>query len=262
MNISRLYKLIKTLLNAIDITLELFKMAKALIYNDLFTSKTLITKEFIVSGEKPYTLFFSKILSNPTLFDNITLLIEHSIKTGLVEFDKICATSISAIPYATNVATSLEKGILYINHTGNDCDDKDNIKNIKIEGGMSIDDRILLVETIVSNDFLVNNIMNKIRKYGGNIVGLVLIMNLCEGEYINLTHQKENIINVLNIYDVFNHLENNNLIELYYCEKVKFYCENVTKTNLKKLLPQPKEDIVEPVVAEVKEEVKEIFVCQ
>ena len=230
-------------------------MAKATIYTELFSTKSISVKECPLSGEKPYQMNFNKVLSSPSLFDTITLLIEHTIKSKDLQCDKICATSSSAIPYATNVATSLEKGILYINHTGNDCDDKDNIKNIKIEGGMSIDDRILLVETIVSNDFLVNNIMNKIRKYGGNIVGLVLIMNLCEGEYINLTHQKENIINVLNIYDVFNHLENNNLIELYYCEKVKFYCENVTKTNLKKLLPQPKEDVVEPVVESIVEHV-------
>ena len=237
-------------------------MAKATIYTNFFSTKTISVKECPLSGEKPYQMSFNKVLSSPSLFDNISLLLEHTIKLKDLQFDKICATSSSAIPYATNVATSFEKGILYINHTGNDCDVKDNIKNIKIEGGMNIDDKILLVETIVSNDFLLNNIINKIRKYGGNVVGLVLIMNLCEGEYVNLIQQKENIINVLNIYDVFNHLENNNLIELYYCEKVKFYCENVTKSNLKKLLPQPKEDIVEPVVAEVKEEVKEIFVCQ
>lgn len=253
-------------------------MAKATIYTDLFSTKSLSVKECPLTGEKPYQMIFNKVLSSPSLFDNITLLLEHTIKSKDLQFDKLCATSSSAIPYATNVATSFEKGILYINHTGNDCDDKDNIKNIKIEGGMNIDDKILLVETIVSNDFLLNNIINKIRKYGGNIVGLVLIMNLCEGEYINLTQQKENIINVLNIYDVFNHLENNNLIELYYCEKVKFYCENITKTNLKKLLPQPKEDVVEKVIdplvepvvepkvnEDVKEEIevkKEIFICQ
>jgi len=100
--------------------------------------------------------------------------------------------------------------------------------------------------------------MNKIRKYGGEIVGLILIVNLCEGEYVNLSKQKEIIIPILNIYDIFNHLENNNLIDLYYCEKVKFYCENMTKANINKLLSPPKEDI-----SEVKEEnKKEIFVSQ
>ena len=40
----------------------------------------------------------------------------------------------------------------------------------------------------------------------------------------------------MNIYDIFNHLETNNQIELFYCEKVKFYCERITKLNIKKLL--------------------------
>ena len=247
-------------------------MAKATIYTDLFSTKTIYVKECPLSGEKPYQMNFNKALSSPSLFDNISLLLEHNIKSKNIVFDKICATSSSAIAYATNVATSFEKGILYINHTGNDCEDKDNIKNIKIEGGMNIDDKILLVETIVSNDYLLNNIINKIRKYGGNIVGLVLLMNLCEGEYVNLTHQKENIIPILNVYDVFNHLENNNLIDLYYCEKVKFYCENITKTNIKKLLPQPKKEEPSPLLdsplpesqsIDTKEEViKEPFVGQ
>ena len=244
-------------------------MAKATIYTDLFSTKTISVKECPLVGEKPYQMNFNRALSSPTLFDNISLLVEHTIKSKNLSFDKICATSASAIPYATNVATSLEKGILYINHSGNDCDDKDNIKNIKIEGGMEIDDNILLIETFINNDFLLNNIINKIRKYGGNIVGLILIINLYQGEYVNLTQQKELIIPILNIYDIFNHLENNNLIELYYCEKVKFYCENITKANLKKLLPQPKENEVKEVVEVVEVETektvevkKEIFVGQ
>lgn len=237
-------------------------MAKATIYTSLISSKTITVKECPLSGELPYHMNFNKVLSHPELFDTISLLVENTIKTKEtnkeIEFNKICATSSSAIPYATNIATSFEKGMLYINHSGNDNSDKDNIKNIKIEGGMEIDDKIVLIETIVSNDFLLNNIMNKIRKYGGNIVGLILIVNLCEGEYVNLTTQKEKIIPVLNVYDIFNHLENNNLIDLYYCEKVKFYCENKTKVNIKKLLPQPEE-----VKEEVKEETKkEIFVSQ
>ena len=237
-------------------------MAKATIYTSLMSTKTITVKECPLSGELPYHMNFNKVLSHPELFDTISLLVENTIKIKTtnkeLEFNKICATSSSAIPYATNIATSFEKGMLYINHSGNDNNDKDNIKNIKIEGGMEIDDKIVLIETIVSNDFLLNNIMHKIRKYGGAIVGLILIVNLCEGEYVNLTKKKENIIPVLNVYDIFNHLENNNLIDLYYCEKVKFYCENKTKENIKKLISQPKEEVKE----EVKEEKKKIFVSQ
>ena len=233
-------------------------MAKASIYTNLMDTKTISVKECTLNGELPYHMNFNKVLSSPSLFDTISLLIENSIKMKDIKYDKICATSAGAIPYATNIATSFEKGMLYINHINNDSNDKDNIKNIKIEGCMQIDDKILLIETVINNDFLINNIIKKIRKYGGEIMGLILIVNLCEGEYVELTKQKEIIIPILNIYDIFNHLENNNLIDLYYCEKVKFYCENMTKANINKLLSPPKEDI-----SEVKEEnKKEIFVSQ
>jgi len=242
-------------------------MAKSSIYNDLFSKNIISSKDFIVSGEMPYNICFNKILSNPSLFDNITLVTEHLIKTTNLEFDKICAASVSAIPYATNISTSLEKGILYITNEGNDKTEKDNIKGITIEGGMQIDDKILLIETIVNNDFHLNNIIQKITKYGGNVVSTVIIINQCEGEYINLVFQDEKIITVLNIYDIFNHLENNNKIDLFYCERVKFYCEKVTKMNIKKLLENDKKEVVEEVVEEVvpketKDIVKELFVCQ
>ena len=230
-------------------------MAKALVYNELFSCKALTLKEFISSGEKPYNLIFNKTLSTPSLFDNISLLTEHTIKTAGLEFDKICAVSASAIPYATNVATSFEKGILYINNECNDITVKDCIKGLKIEGGMNIDDRILLIETIASNNFYMLNVIEKIKKYGGQVIGVIIILNLCEGEYVSLVSSNQNnILPVLNLYDIFNYLENNNKIEIFYCERVKFYCEKITKQNIKLLLDYTSRQnatiISEPVTSE------------
>jgi orotate phosphoribosyltransferase len=211
-------------------------MSKSTIYNDIFKTKSIIVKDFISYSEKPYTLNFAKTLSSSQLFDNITLHIENVIKTKNIEFDRICATSISALPYATNVATSLEKSICYIQNADNDITEKQNIKNIKIEGGMEIDDKILLIESVCNNNFYLENIIAKIRKYGGQIVGIIIILNICEGEYVNLLAEKENVMTILNLFDIFTYLENNNLIELFYSEKIKFYCEKETKLNIKKLL--------------------------
>lgn len=218
-------------------------MSKQLIYNDLFATKTLYIKDFkclnSIGSGKPHEININRALSNPILFDNITLQIENIIKTKSINFNKICATSISAIPYATNTATSFEKAIAFVNDGGNiGChEEKANIANIKIEGGLDIDDQVLLIETVVTNDFYLENIVEKIRKYGGNVVGIILIINQCEGEYCNLTANKENILPVLNLFDIFNYLENNNLVEMFYSEKIKFYCEKETKLNIKKLIP-------------------------
>lgn len=210
-------------------------MSKASIYKDIFDTKTIVVKEFISHSEKPYTLNMSKLLSSPQLFDNLTLHIENIIKTKNLEFDKICATSISSMAFATNTATSFEKPICYITDNGNDIETQ-NIKNLRIEGGMEIDDKMLVIATLCNNDFYLENVIERIRKYGGEIVGIIIILNTCEGEYINLIEAGETCLPVLNLFDIFTHLENNNLIEMFYSEKIKFYCERETKTNIKKLL--------------------------
>jgi orotate phosphoribosyltransferase len=211
-------------------------MAKASVYNGLFNTKTISIKEFITHGERPYSVNINKVLGDPELFDNITLLLENIIKSKNIDFNRICATSVNAVPYATNIATSLEKGIGWISDNGNDHSRKGDIANLKVEGGMEIDDKILLIETICSNNFYLENVISRIQKYGGVVVGVLIVLNVCEGEYVNMLAEKQPVHNLLNLFDIFTYLENNNMIELFYSEKIKFFCEKETKLNLKKLL--------------------------
>ena len=175
-------------------------------------------------------------MSDPALFDNITLLLENLIKTKSLEYDRICATSVSAIPFATNIATSVEKPIAWVVDNGNDREQKGNISGLKVEGGIEIDDRVLLIETVCSADFYLENVITRIRKFGGNVVGVLVVLNICEGEYVNLLAAGESVYPLLNLFDIMTYLENNNMIELFYSEKVKFFCEKETKLNLTKLL--------------------------
>ena len=211
-------------------------MAKAEIYTGLFNTKAITIKEFITHGERTYTTNINRVMSQPALFDKITLLLENLIKTKSIEFDRICATSVSAIPYATNIATSIDKPIAWILDNGNNREQKGNITGLKVEGGIEINDRVLLIETICSADFYLENIITRIRKFGGEVVGVLVVLNICEGEYVNLLAEKEPIYPLLNLFDIMTYLENNNLIELFYSEKVKFFCEKETKLNIKKLL--------------------------
>ena len=209
---------------------------KAAIYTGLFDTKTITVKEFITHGERTYATNINRIVSSPALFDNITLLLENLIKTKSLEYDRICASSVSAIPYATNIATSVEKPIAWIVDNGNNRENKGDISGLKVEGGIEIDDRVLLIETICSADFYLENIITRIRKFGGQVVGVLVVLNVCEGEYVNLIAEGEPVYTLLNLFDIMTYLENNNMIELFYSEKIKFFCEKETKVNLKKLL--------------------------
>jgi orotate phosphoribosyltransferase len=217
-------------------------MAKAAIYTGLFDSKAITIKEFITHGERTYITNINRIMSNPSLFDNITLLLENLIKMKSIEYDRICAASVSAIPYATNIATSVEKPIAWVIDNGNDREQKGNISGLKVEGGIEINDRILIIETVCSADFYLENIITRIRKFGGEVVGVLIVLNICEGEYVNLLAEGEPVYPLLNLFDIMTYLENNNLIELFYSEKVKFFCEKETKMNLKILLSQVQQE--------------------
>ena len=217
-------------------------MAKAAIYTGLFDTKSIIVKEFITHGERTYATNINRVMSSPALFDNITLLLENLIKTKSLEYDRICATSTSAIPYATNIATSVEKPIAWIVDNGNDREKKGDVAGLKVEGGIEIDDRVLLIETVCSADFYLENVITRIRKFGGVVAGVLVVLNVCEGEYVNLLAEKESVYPLLNLFDIMTYLENNNLIELFYSEKIKFFCEKETKVNLKRLLSETQQE--------------------
>ena len=214
------------------------------IYNELIEHKIFQIQQFdnntnnvvnnvnnVVNNKRPYLLNQSKIFNFPILFDNITLYIENIIKTKNLTFDKLCACSVNAIPFVTNVSTTFKKPFIYIKPTTED-NIKYDLKNIKIEGQFNGDENILLIETITSPTFYLENILHKLRKYGSNVIGLIIIFNLNEGEYINLIQNNEIIFNVVNITDILSYMENNNLIDIFYSEQIKHYYEKRLKHTL------------------------------
>jgi orotate phosphoribosyltransferase len=206
--------------------------SKVQLYKDLLEHNVFKMKEFTTEGEAPFIININNILSNNKLFDSYSLLIENYTKKSNYEFNKICALSPSSIPYATNIATSFQKGLLYINDTGNDTTEKNNIKNIKVEGGMEIDDKIILIETITKPDYFIHNVITKITKFGGNVVAVIIIFDKTEGEFINLLIDKVQVLPIINVNEFCTSLENNNCIDMFFSERVKFYCEKKMKENL------------------------------
>jgi orotate phosphoribosyltransferase len=208
-------------------------MAKLQLYKDLFDHGIFKMKEIPNTEEAPYECNFNNILSQSSLFDGYSLLAENLVKSKNIEFDKACAVNTAAIPYATNIATSFCKGLLFAVDNSNDRTVKGAIKGISIEGGMKIDDRILLIVTIATPDYFINNLITRITKYGGTVVGVVVMWDSSEGEYIPVLVDKYSVFVVVNINDVCNNLENNNVLGQYTTECVKYYGEKLMKKNIK-----------------------------
>ena len=208
-------------------------MSKLQLYKSLVDQKIFTMKDVTKDGdEEPFMLKFDTILSYPKLFDDYSLIVETLTKNSNLEFNKLCTVTPASIPYATNIATSLGKGLLFVTDTGNNHDDKNDIKNLKVNGGMNINDKILLIDTIASGDYLLNNIIQKITKFGGIVVGVIIIFDKQEGEYIDIVNQKIKTIPIINIYEMVMSLENNNLIDVFSSERIRFFCEKQMKKNI------------------------------
>ena len=208
-------------------------MSKLQLYKSLVDQKIFTMKDVTKDGdEEPFMLKFDTILSHPKLFDDYSLIVETLTKNSNLEFNKLCTVTPASIPYATNIATSLGKGLLFVTDTGNNHDDKNDIKNLKVNGGMNINDKILLIDTIASGNYLLNNIIQKITKFGGIIVGAIIIFDKQEGEYIDIVNQKIKTIPIINIYEMVMSLENNNLIDVFSSERIRFFCEKQMKKNI------------------------------
>lgn len=208
-------------------------MSKLQLYKSLVDQKIFTMKDVTKDGdEEPFMLKFDTILSHPKLFDDYSLIVETLTKNSNLEFNKLCTVTPASIPYATNIATSLGKGLLFVTDTGNNHDDKNDIKNLKVNGGMNINDKILLIDTIASGDYLLNNIIQKITKFGGIVVGAIIIFDKQEGEYIDIVNQKIKTIPIINIYEMVMSLENNNLIDVFSSERIRFFCEKQMKKNI------------------------------
>ena len=207
-------------------------MSKVQLYNSLLENKIFTMKEMTKDGnEEPFILSFDTILSHPKLFDSYSLITESITKNTNIEFNKICSVTPNSLPYATNIATSLQKGLLFTLDLGHNREEK-NIKNIKIYGGMNIDDKIILIDTIGSSDYFLNNVIQKITKFGGIVVAVIILFDKQEGEYIDIINQKIKTIPIINIYEMVISLENNNLIDVYSSERIKFFCEKQMKNNI------------------------------
>lgn len=208
-------------------------MSKLQLYKDLYEKGIFKIKELPNLDEAPYECNFNRILSESSIFDSYSLLAENLVKSKNIEFDKVCAVNTGALPYATNIATSFCKGILYAVDNNNDRTVKGTIKGITIEGGMNIDERILLVVTIATPDFFINNLITRITKYGGIIAGVIVMWDSSEGEYVPVLVDNYSVLVVININDLCNSLENNNVLGQYVTECVKYYGEKLMKKNIK-----------------------------
>ena len=177
------------------------------------------SKALSVNTKKPYT-FSSGILS-PIYIDNRILISEpryfiiivntiiRTIKKNDIQFDKIAGTSTAGIPWASFLAYKLKMPMIYVRNEA-----KDHGKKKLIEGRLSKDERVLVIEDLVSTGSSVINTIKIIKNEGGIVNSCIAILtyNINESK-VKFEEEKVNLFTLTNIDKILSYMVKKKTIE-------------------------------------------------
>ena len=173
------------------------KVAFDLVINDI-----LKFGEFTLnSGKKsPYYVDLRQAISDPMTMDLIAnclvRIIENEVGTG--SFDKIMGVPTAGIPFTALVCQKLSVPMLYYRK-----ERKDHGIGKKIEGRMEANDRILMVDDLITSGKSVIQVADAVREQGGRVAELVVLLDREQGgrEQILSNHIRPHVL--FNVSDAF-----------------------------------------------------------
>lgn len=195
--------------------------------------KSLIDNKIIYFDDQTKYSNIYKIFKNPLLMNNIFEYIQLFITKKMtdINFNTIIPFNTTSIPYASDIAISLEKNLIIPDKNYSNM-------SIKFEPKLDFDDKILLVIDIINsnNDYkYLETIIKNIYTFGAEISGILLIYDQDIGETIRLDNNQYKMFNIFSFNDLCDIAYNNNKITHFDNEKYKFYSEKMIKMELIKL---------------------------
>ncbi len=141
--------------------------------------------EFILSSGKKsnYYIDIKKATTNPEILKLIGEIIAENIKDENV---KVAGIELGSVPIATAVSILGQKPLLIIRKKPKDYGTKN-----KIEGELKEGDNVIVVEDVTTTGNSVLKAVEEIRKYGGVVKKVFVVVDRLEGAKENL--QKENV---------------------------------------------------------------------
>jgi orotate phosphoribosyltransferase len=146
---------------------------------------------------------------------------------GNVQFDTILPLNYNSIPFAADISTTLEKGLILLDPSTS-----------KFTTTLETDERILLViDTVRDEDdySLIDTIIKRVKRYDAVIAGVIVIFDQDIGEFVRLTSKIPVYYSVFSFNEICELGYNNHLICQFEYEKYKFYSEKMIKQELIKL---------------------------
>ncbi len=183
----------------------------------------------LTSGKKsPYYIDLRQTISSPITMDwianSLTRIILNEI--GKEKIDKILGVPTAGVPFATVVSQKLGIPLIYYRHAR-----KEHGVRKKIEGILERNDRVLIVDDLITTGESVIEASEVVRDQGGIVNELVVLLDREQGgkERLRATRIEPHVL--FNISDAMAWLHHVGLIESEIYQTVKNYIEEENRTS-------------------------------
>jgi len=197
-------------------------------------NKIVELKETLLSSGKksPYYMDMRGLLAFPALMTDLVSKLADRIQTETAEFDKFASVPVGAVPFASMLADRLGKPSVLVR----DQPKQHGTKKL-IEGRLGIDDRVILIEDVITTGASVLKTIQKLKNRGAEVVAVWSLLNREEGGLENIAYEYKDIpvYSLFTTSDIFSALVKDKLIAAYDWERIKFFQESQFKDMIRQL---------------------------
>jgi len=189
---------------------------------DLVINDVLKFGEFTLnSGKKsPYYIDLRQAISDPMTMDLIAGCLARIIENevGTDSFDKIMGVPTAGIPFTALVCQKLAVPMLYYRK-----ESKDHGIGKTIEGRMEANDRVIIIDDLITSGKSVIQVAEAVRKQGGQIAELVVLLDREQGGREQILSNRIRPHVLFNVSDAFQWLNEVKLLSDNHYEIVTAY---------------------------------------
>ena len=185
------------------------------------------------SGKRsPYYMDTRGLLAFPNLMNDVIEKLNDRISATTPEFDKLASVPVGAVPFASMLAARMNKASVLVR----DQPKQHGTKRL-IEGRLGIDDRVILVEDVITTGASVIKTIQKLKNRGAEVVAVWALLNREEGGSEHITYEYKDIpvYSLFTTSDIFTQLVKDKSVSAYDWERIKFFQEAQYKDMIRTL---------------------------
>lgn len=149
------------------------------------------------------------LISEPRHYTKITAMFSRLIKKNNITFDKIAGTATAGIPWASFLAYKLKKPMIYVR-----SEIKEHGKKKLIEGELKKDEKVLVIEDLISTGGSAINTIKIIKNEGGIVDTCFALFTYNMVESKNMFKEENvNLITLTNIGNMLSYMIREKIIK-------------------------------------------------